>query len=152
MKKNFADQPTFHSGVQDNDVLSAYDFNYANITNDGMFLKNPIFVDNCKSCNSMENFGGNSTKKNFNLDDAISLAKFGVGTWSDEQKRQSEIEQGELALEIERQRAELERQKAQADIINSQNKASIVKSYALPIAIAGGVIILGIATYFLVKK
>ena len=145
MKRNFADQPTFHSGVQANDVISAKDFRFSDITNDGMFLKNPIFVDNCKDCSM-------NTKKNFSLDDVVGAIEFGVGTWSDDQKRKAEIEQANLALEIERQRAELERQKAQAGIIDSQNKASTIKAYALPIAIGGGVIILGIATYFLVKK
>lgn len=145
MKKNFADQPTYNSGVKEEVVLNATNFNYGAITGDGSFSKFPIFVDNCKDC-------GMNTKKNFNLDDAIGLAEFGVKTWSDDQQRQAEVDQANLALQIEQQRAELERQKAQADIIASQNKASVVKSYALPIAIGGGVIILGIATYFLVKK
>lgn len=161
MNKNFADQPTFHSGVQDNDVLSAKDFKFADISNEGMFLKNPIFVDNCKSCGSMKNFGNANivgvptritNKKNFNLDDGIGLVKLGLGTWSDDQKRQAESEQLNLALQIEEQKRLLAEQQAQADIIKSQNQASIVKSYGLPIAIAGGVIILGIATYFLVKN
>ena len=148
MTKNFADQPTFHSGVQANDVISAKDFRFANITNDGMFLKNPIFVDNCKDC-------GMNTKMNadgFGLDDVVGLAEFGVKTWSDDQQRQSQENQANLALQIEEQKRQLAQIQAQADITKAQSQASIVKSYALPIAIGGGVIILGIATYFLVKR
>lgn len=109
----------------------------------------------------MKNFGNANivgvptritNKKNFNLDDGIGLVKLGLGTWSDDQKRQAESEQLNLALQIEEQKRLLAEQQAQADIIKSQNQASIVKSYGLPIAIAGGVIILGIATYFLVKN
>jgi hypothetical protein len=144
MKKNFADQPTKGGGVL---VLSAYDLNSGVIENKGFFLQSPTFQDNCNNCmNTKMNADG------FSLDDAFGLIKFGVGTWSDEQQRQSQEDQAQLALQIEEQRRLLAQQQAQADIIKSQNQASIIKSYGLPIAIAGGVIVLGIATYFLLKN
>lgn len=144
MKKNFADQPTKGGGVL---VLSAYDLNSGITDNKGFFLHSPTFQDNCNNCmNTKMNANG------FSLDDAIGVIKFGVGTWSDEQQRQSQEEQAELALQIEEQRRLLAQQQAQADIIKSQNQANIIKSYGLPIAIAGGVIVLGIATYFLLKN
>lgn len=144
MKKNFADQPTKGGGVL---VLSAYDLNSGIIENEGFFWDAPRFIDNCNNCmNTKMNADG------FSLDDAIGVIKFGVGTWSDEQQRQSQEEQAQLALQIEEQRRLLAQQQAQADIIKSQNQANIIKSYGLPIAIAGGVIVLGIATYFLLKN
>ena len=155
MKKNFADQPTKGGGVL---VLSAYDLNSGIIENKGFFWNKPRFIDNCNNCmNTKMNADGNeygdtSSSGGFSLDDAIGLVKFGVGTWSDEQQRQSQSEQAQLALQIEEQRRLLAQQQGQADIIKSKNQASIIKSYGLPIAIAGGVIVLGIATYFLLKN
>ena len=155
MNKNFADQPTKGGGVL---VLSAYDINSGIIENKGFFLQSPTFQDNCNNCmNTKMNangneYGGTSSSGGFSLDDALGVIKFGVGTWSDEQQRQSQEEQAQLALQIEEQRRLLAQQQAQADIIKTQNQASIIKSYGLPIAIAGGVIVLGIATYFLLKN
>jgi hypothetical protein len=65
-----------------------------------------------------------------------------------EQQRQAATEQAQYAAQIEAQKTA----QAKADAAAQQTKASTIKSYGLPIAIAGGVIILSIATYFLLRK
>jgi hypothetical protein len=75
------------------------------------------------------------------------------------QQRKTAQEQGQYALEIEKQRAAQERAKqeaeyakAQAAMSQSGSAASKIKAYTVPLLIGGVVIIGGIAAYFYFKK
>jgi hypothetical protein len=75
------------------------------------------------------------------------------------QQRKTAQEQGQYALEIEKQRAAQERAKqdaeyakAQAAMAQSGSAASKIKAYTVPLLIGGVVIIGGIAAYFYFKK
>jgi hypothetical protein len=78
--------------------------------------------------------------------------KYGVGIYSDEQKRRADRDTAEAALKLEA--IKLQGLKTEKEIEDSKNEAkpSLVKSYGLPIAITGVVVALGIGTYFYFKK
>lgn len=152
MKKNFA-------GQADNsymlDRLTAM-----NLTTDitkpvtatsQIFLKSQPFIDNC-SFKPSKNMTGKMNAGGFfdgiDLNTLLDTAKFGVGTWSAQQAQKAANEQAALAAEIERQKSI----QAAAEAAAAQSKASTIKAYTVPIAIAGGLVIVGIATYFIFKK
>lgn len=132
------------------------------------FTKRPLFVDNCRDCKGFIDgsrkrniFGlGNKKKKDgvifdsgadnkkFGVGDVLDTLKFGVQTWSSEQQRKADAEAAAAALELARRQNAAEALRLQ----QQQEKSASIKKYALPIAITGGVVILGIITYFVFKK
>ena len=86
------------------------------------------------------------------LTTTLDTLKYGVGIYSDEQKRRAEADTAAKALQLET--IKLQGLKTQKEIEDSKNaaKPSLVKSYGLPIAITGLVVALGIGTYFYFKK
>jgi len=141
MKLNFAQQPDGGGMI---DILTARDLTSDVVNGDGSFLPRPLFVDNCKNCGMNTKMGADGSL----FGQIVDTAKYGVGIWSQQQQSQAATEQAQLALQIEQQKTAQEK----ADALAAQTKASTIKSYGLPIAIAGGVIVLGIATYFLLRK
>ena len=82
----------------------------------------------------------------------LDTLKFGVGTWSDMQKRQAEADTAQAAINLEKIKlAEAQAQLA-AKNAEASSKSSIIKSYGTPILITGIVVALGIGTYFYFKK
>jgi hypothetical protein len=86
------------------------------------------------------------------LNTALDTLKFGVGTWSDVQKRQAEKDTADAALKLEALKLQALKQEAANTQASGYSVAAKVKSYAVPIAITGVVVALGIATYFYFKK
>jgi glycerophosphoryl diester phosphodiesterase len=86
------------------------------------------------------------------LTTTLDTLKYGVGVYTDAQKRQAEADTAAAALKLEN--LKLQALKEQKAIVDSNNaaKPSLIKSYGLPIAITGVVVALGIGTYFYFKK
>lgn len=157
--KNFAGQP---DGGGEITILTGRDL-MTNITPDmsnSLFHKEPLFVDNCKNCNSM-NASGKKNADAYGYDDGgttstfdkiFDVVKFGTGIWSSEQQRQSAEQQAQRALEIEQARLAQERAKAAAAQAESQTVVGKIKAYSTPILITGVVVVAGIAAYFFFKK
>jgi len=134
--RNFASQPPaylYGGSLRAEDLKSA-------INPDGGFYPQRIFME-------CPNNDCGSTKKN-SLGDYLNK---GFDVFTNYQKNQ----QTQSAIELQNQQNEAERLRLQQEKIRleqEQNKSSIIKSYGLPIAIGGGIIIIGIATYFIFKK
>lgn len=170
MKKNFAQQPDGGGMIN---ILTANDLStdITNFNSNNIFQKRPNFIDNCKNndncncknCNTMKNAngfanatgydeGGSSILDGFNLNSLINSAATIYGT-----SQQIKLAQETKAIkdreeEIARQNAAIERQRTQQAELGSGGAVAKIKAYALPIAITGGVIIVGIAAYFFFKK
>lgn len=86
------------------------------------------------------------------LTTTLDTLKFGVGTWSDAQKRQAEKDTADAALKLENLKLQALKIDAENKANASTSKASTIKSYGLPILITGVVVALGIGTYFYFKK
>jgi hypothetical protein len=132
---------------------------------DSVFLKRPLFADNCNTKNftSMKNFDNYSTstttqtttQKSFwsgLLQGAVDTTKYGVDLWSRQQELSAAQAQAEAAVAIERAKQAQAQADAQAAMAQSNSVTGKIKAYALPIAITGIVIIGGIAAYFYYKK
>jgi uncharacterized membrane-anchored protein len=86
------------------------------------------------------------------LSSATDLLKFGVTTWSDEQQRQAEQDTAAAALKLEQLRiAQLQQEQKLAET-TSTGVVSKIKAYALPLAITGGLVVIGISAYFFFKN
>lgn len=168
MKKNFSAQPldTSTGGVQT--VLTGKDL-VSDVPNQNMdrtaFVRRPLFVDNCRDCKGFSdsrkrNILGLGKKKKkddgygygdenkFQFGDVLDTLKFGVQTWSSEQQRKADAEAAAAALELAKRQNAAEALRLQ----QQQEKSSLVKKYTVPILVTGGVVILGIITYFVFKK
>lgn len=174
MKKNFSAQPldTRTGGVQN--VLTGQDL-MSEVPRQNMnrnaFVRRPLFVDNCRDCKGFVSeksrkrnlFGlgkkkddgvifdsgaGLDDNKKFGITDVLDTLKFGVTTWSSEQQRKADAEAAAAALELARRQNAAEALKLQ----QQQEKSNLVKKYTVPILVTGGVIIVGIITYFVFKK
>jgi hypothetical protein len=132
---------------------------------DSVFLKRPLFVDNCNTKNftSMKNFDNLSTStttqttttKSFwsgLLQGAVDTTKYGVDIWSRQQELSAAQAQAEAAVAIEKAKQAQAQADAQAAMAQSNSVTGKIKAYALPIAITGIVVIGGIASYFYFKK
>ena len=132
---------------------------------DSVFLKRPLFADNCNTKNftSMKNFDNYSTstttqtttQKSFwggLLQGAVDTTKYGVEIWSRQQELSAAQAQAEAAVAIEKAKQAQAQADAQAAMAQSNSVTGKIKAYALPIAITGIVIIGGIAAYFYYKK
>ena len=86
------------------------------------------------------------------LSTTLDTLKFGVGTWSDAQKRQAEKDTADAALKLEALKLQALKQEAANAQAGGSSVATAVKSYAVPIAVTGIVVALGIAAYFYFKK
>lgn len=92
--------------------------------------------------------GGGGFLSGINLAD---LLKIGSTIYSNEQQIKLAQQQGQITA----QQAAQARAQLQIEQQKTQQSASVkdkIKAYGLPIAIAGGVIVLGIATYFFFKR
>ena len=166
MKKNFSAQPldTSTGGVQT--VLTGKDL-VSDVPNQNMdrtaFVRRPLFVDNCRDCKGFSDsrkrniFGlgkkkddgyGYSDENKFQFGDVLDTLKFGVQTWSSEQQRKADAEAAAAALELAKRQNAAEALRLQ----QQKEKASLVSKYTVPILVTGGVVILGIVTYFVFKK
>jgi len=156
MKKNFAGQPAGGGNIT---ILTAQDLMLDVNPAPPIFQKRPLFVDNCKNCNKMENFANADGEYGINFGTILDTAKTGVGIWATQQQSKSAAEQAQIALQIERQRLEQERARAEAEAAKAAGEsakagsvAGKIKAYALPITITGVLVIGGIAAYFYFKK
>ena len=174
MKKNFSAQPldTRTGGVQN--VLTGQDL-MSEVPRQNMnrnaFVRRPLFVDNCRDCKGFidgsrkrnlfglgkkkkddgvifDSLTGEGDNKKFGIGDVLDTLKFGVQTWSSEQQRKADAEAAAAALELARRQNAAEALKLQ----QQQEKSNLVKKYTVPILVTGGVIIVGIITYFVFKK
>jgi len=156
MKKNFAGQPAGGGNIT---ILTAQDLMLDVNPAPPIFQKRPLFVDNCKNCNKMENFANFEADKEYGGTQQKAPRKKGDkekgGFFSDK----SAAEQAQIALQIERQRLEQERARAEAEAAKAAGEsakagsvAGKIKAYALPITITGVLVIGGIAAYFYFKK
>lgn len=173
MKKNFSAQPldTNTGGVLN--VLTAKDL-MSQVPNQDMnrtaFTRRPLFVDNCRDCKGFidgsrkRNIFGLGKKKEdgvifdsgadltdnkkFKVGDVLDTLKFGVQTWSSSQQRKADAEAAAAALELAKRQNAAEALRLQ----QQKEKASLVSKYTVPILVTGGVVILGIVTYFVFKK
>jgi hypothetical protein len=85
------------------------------------------------------------------LSDAADFLKFGVTTWSDEQQRQAQQDTAAAALKLEQLRiAQLQQEQKLAET-TSGGVVSKIKAYAVPLAITGGLVVIGISAYFFFK-
>lgn len=151
------------------------------------FSNQTLFIDNCQNCDKMNdnflNFSidpnlaqsiatgvektktgttATSTKSGGGFLSGIDfgdLLKTGASVYTTTQQRKTAQEQGQLALEIERQRAAQERAKQEAELakaaaVSAQagSVAGKIKAYTVPLLVGGVVIIGGIAAYFYFKK
>jgi hypothetical protein len=143
--RNFASQPPaylYGGSLRAEDLKSA-------INPDGGFYPQRIFME-CPNndCSGKMNASGKMNGSGRTAGDYINM---GFGLLTNYQQNQ----QTQSAIELQNQQNEAERLRLQQEKIRleqEQNKSSIIKSYGLPIAIGGGIIIIGIATYFIFKK
>jgi hypothetical protein len=174
MKKNFTTPP---NGAGMLTELTGLNLRSDVYPSKNIFQKRPIFIDNCRECQPFKHEkmnlklnasgadeygysltdstapetsggGGGGFFSGLTLNDLITT---GAGIYSTTQQSQ----QLQSAQEIERLKA----QQAQADAIAAQagargqeSMAATIKAYALPIAVAGVVIVGGIAAYFMFRK
>ena len=149
-------------------VVTGNDMDWSSaVSSDGGedFFKSNLFVDNCKSCknNSMKNAdgygygygsdnGGGGFWSGLNAGDLLQTGGGLLGKYfeSDTAKSAAEIAQANR----DREQAEIDRQRAinAGASIENQGKVATIKAYIVPISIVGGLVILGIATYFIFKK
>ena len=78
--------------------------------------------------------------------------KYGVGVYTDEQKRRAEADTAAAALKLENLKLQALKEQASIEATKSGSAASIIKSYGVPILITGVVVALGIGTYFYFKN
>ena len=142
-----------------------------------IFQPAPLFKNNCKSCNGMkknadgynqyysgydysgtgygsQGSGGSGSGSGGGFFSGINFAdllKIGSTIYTNEQQIKLAEQQGQITAQQAAQ-ARAQVQAAQQKTQQDQSKMGVIKAYALPIAITGGVIILGIATYFFFKK
>jgi hypothetical protein len=167
--KNFAGQPEGGGNIT---ILTAQDLMFDVSPTPPIFQKRPIFVDNCKNCNNMEDFrnlgayddSATTTKSGgffsgLDFGTILDTAKIGVGIWATDKQSKAAEEQAKLALQIENQRLQQEEARAQAEAARAAAEASKagsvagkIKAYILPITITGVLVIGGIAAYFYFKK
>ena len=171
MKKSFAGPPNGISlfpergGVTE--TLTGLDLT-TEVAPGKIFQPASLFVNNCKSCNSnnMKNASGDQYDSYYSYSDSSSsggggsflsglnfadLLKIGSTIYSNQQQIRLAEQQGQItAQQAAQARAQLQiaQQKTQQDLSIKDR----IKAYGLPIAIGGGIIILGIATYFFFKK
>jgi len=145
-----------------------------------IFLKRPLFIDNCKNCNSMKNFTDEYgytheyTEDDYGYDpydvygyDPGRPPKKGGGLFGgffdgikfgDVIKIAGQIYSNEQQIKLAEQQGTITKEQAEKALLelrrqqNTPDKSNIIKAYGLPIAIGGVVIIAGIATYFYFKK
>jgi len=170
MKRNFADQPTQGGGTL---VLNPNDFIGA--TPKGVFTPSPRFIDNCNNCNmntkmnatgdsysggyysgeyntsSTSNNTSNTKNKNkksgggFDWGTLLGYAEKGADYWISREKGKSDTEIAQI--ELERQKYILQQEK-----LKSGSVVEKIKAYAVPIAIIGGIGLVGMVTYILLKR
>ena len=151
-------------------VVTGNDMDFSSaVSSDGGedFFKSNLFVDNCKSCknNSMKNAdgygygygsdsggGGGGFFSGLNAGDLLQTGGGLLGKYfeSDTAQSASEVAQANAAAA----QAAIDRQKAEnaGENIKNQGTVATIKAYIVPISIVGGLVILGIATYFIFKK
>jgi hypothetical protein len=78
--------------------------------------------------------------------------KYGVGVYTDEQKRRADRDTAEAAIELENIRLQSLKEQSEIEATKSGSSSSKIKSYGVPILITGVVVALGIGTYFYFKK
>lgn len=184
-KRNFAGQPAGGGNITIltgrellTDITPAIPRGFSNQT---------LFIDNCQNCDKMnDNFLNFSIDPNLAQSIAAGVEKTKTGTttstksggggflkgidfgdllktvgsvYTTTQQRKTAQEQGQLALEIERQRVAQERAKQEAELakaaaVSAQagSVAGKIKAYTVPLLVGGVVIIGGIAAYFYFKK
>ena len=170
MKKNFAAQPEGGGMI---DMLTGLDLTTdirpSDFDNNRVFQKNQIF-NNCQNCNSMKNASGSTFK---NADDygyqdeggggggflegitLNSLLGIGANIYGNVQQRDIAEQTAQITANqaaAAQAAAAQARADAEAERAKSAGMVGKIKAYALPIAITGGVVIVGIAAYFFFKK
>ena len=123
---------------------AGYNYSYDSDPNSGYYT-NGSYVG---SGNSGNGGGGGSFFSGLNFGD---LLKIGSTIYSNQQQIRLAEQQGQItAAQAAQARAQLAIAKENTQ--QSGDKSNIIKSYGVPIAIGGTVIILGIAAYFFFKK
>jgi hypothetical protein len=78
----------------------------------------------------------------------LDAIKYGVNIWSADQQRQAQADTAAAALKLEN----LKLQELKQQGTNASSATSKISAYAVPIAVTGIVVALGIATYFYFRK
>jgi hypothetical protein len=86
------------------------------------------------------------------LSTTLDTLKYGLGVYTDAQKRQAEADTAAAALKLENLKLQALKEQAAIEATKSGTTASTIKSYGVPILITGLVVALGIGTYFYFKK
>jgi hypothetical protein len=86
------------------------------------------------------------------LSTTLDTIKYGVGIYTDAQKRQAEADTAAAALKLENLKLQALKEQAAIEATKGGTTASTIKSYGVPILITGLVVALGIGTYFYFKK
>ena len=124
---------------------AGYNYSYDSNPNSGYYT-NGSYVGS--GGNNSGSGGGGSFLSGLNLGD---LLKIGSTIYSNQQQIRLAEQQGQItAAQAAQARAQLAI--AQQNTQQTNAKEGIIKSYGVPIAIGGTVIILGIAAYFFFKK
>ena len=86
------------------------------------------------------------------LTTTLDTLKYGVGIYTDSQRRQAERDTADAALRLENLKLQALRQEGINTQASGSSVATAVRSYGVPILITGVVVALGIGTYFYFKK
>jgi len=93
-----------------------------------------------------------SASKPSTFNSILDSLKYGVGIYTDAQRRKAEADTAAAALKLESLKLQAIKEQAAIEATKSGSAASTIKSYGVPILITGVVVALGIATYFYFKK
>ena len=96
--------------------------------------------------------GATATPKSTTFSSVLDTLKYGIGIYTDEQKRRAEADTAAAALKLENLKLQALKEQAAIEATKSGSAASTIKSYGVPILITGVVVALGIGTYFYFKK
>ena len=147
----FQKSPNFIDNCKDCGMKKNFDDNYGYDYGYDDYYSGAISPVNNQTTTAAPKSGGGFFS-GIDFGDILGIAKTGAEVWSSDQQRKSAQEQAQLALQIEQQRLMQERAKAQAEAAKSSSIAEKAKSYIIPIAVTGVVVIGGIAAYFYFKK
>jgi hypothetical protein len=96
--------------------------------------------------------GTTAAPKSSTFNSILDSLKYGVGIYTDAQRRKAEADTAAAALKLESLKLQAIKEQAAIEATKSGSAASTIKSYGVPILITGVVVALGIATYFYFKK
>lgn len=160
-------------------TVTGNDFDFSQVNPNGEFFERPLFVDNCNTCNknNMKNLdgvygaygggaygggtvapvsgtygGGGKSGGGFSWNNALNQVGNIANSYFQNQSSQNASQIAEANKEAERLKAERERIANAGKKLENEGAIDKIKAYIVPISIVGGLVIVGIATYFIFKK